>query len=88
MVRNDKAVLDAADYIIKNVATIKTTAKHFNKSESTIKKYVNARLKNLDEDLYLEVKEVQQELMSAGRKIGAQLEEENKKKNNKARKNG
>ena len=65
-----KLILEVAKYIIENKATIKDAALKFNKSESSIKKYINEKLIDIDENMYLAVKYVQNELMIEGRKIG------------------
>ena len=46
------------EYIIENKATVRKTASRFNISKSTVHKDVAQRLKNLDPELYLEVREV------------------------------
>ena len=69
---DEKLVLEVAKYIIENKATIKEAAIKFNKSESSIKKYINDKLIDIDEKMYLAVKYVQNELMIEGRKIGGQ----------------
>ena len=46
------------EYIIENKATVRKTASRFNISNSTVHKDVAQRLKNLDPELYLEVREV------------------------------
>ena len=67
---DEKLILEVAKYIIENKATIKDAALKFNKSESSIKKYINEKLIDIDENMYLAVKYVQNELMIEGRKIG------------------
>ncbi|HPF83119.1 MAG TPA: sporulation transcriptional regulator SpoIIID [Bacilli bacterium] len=66
-----KKVLEVAKYIIENIATIEQTAKYFNMSPSSIKKYINNDLKMLDEQVYNNVKMVQGDLISIGRLVGA-----------------
>ncbi len=46
------------EYIIENKATVRKAATRFNISKSTVHKHVAERLKNLDPDLYLEVREI------------------------------
>ena len=46
------------EYIIENKATVRKAANRFNISKSTVHKDVAERLKNLDPDLYLEVREI------------------------------
>ena len=48
----------AAEYIIKNGATVRATAKEFGVSKSTIHKDVSERLRRLNPNLYSEVKAV------------------------------
>ena len=63
-------VLEVAKYIIENSAPIKKTAEHFAMSTSSIKKYINNDLKNIDEDVYNRVKLVQSNLEEIGRMVG------------------
>lgn len=46
------------EYIIENKATVRKAANRFNISKSTVHKDVAERLKNLDPELYLEVREI------------------------------
>lgn len=46
------------EYIVENRATVRTTAKKFNISKSTVHKDVSERLKYINMSLYLQVKEV------------------------------
>ena len=48
----------AAEYIIENGATVRSAAKKFGVSKSTLHKDVSERLKHLNPDLYSEVKAV------------------------------
>ena len=48
----------AAEYIIENGATVRSAAKKFGVSKSTVHKDVSERLKHLNPDLYSEVKAV------------------------------
>ena len=48
----------AAEYIIENGATVRSAAKKFGVSKSTVHKDVSDRLKHLNPDLYSEVKAV------------------------------
>ena len=70
----DRKILEVAQYIIDNRATIEETAKHFGKSESSIKKYINDsdKLIDIDETKYLAVKYVQSEIELRGQKKGAE----------------
>jgi putative DeoR family transcriptional regulator (stage III sporulation protein D) len=48
----------AAEYIIENGATVRSAAKKFGVSKSTVHKDVSERLRNLNLELYYEVKAV------------------------------
>lgn len=48
----EERVLDIARYIIDNNATVRSTAKVFNVSKSTVHKDVHERLLNINRDLY------------------------------------
>ena len=50
--------LQIADYILKTKATVRDTSKIFNVSKSTVHKDVSERLKQLDINTYLKVKEI------------------------------
>ena len=54
----EERVVDFANYIIENEATVRSTAKHFNISKSTVHKDITQRLKHLNFSLYNEVKDV------------------------------
>ena len=45
-------------YIIESKATVRSTAKKFGVSKSTVHKDVSERLKLLDEDLFISVKKI------------------------------
>lgn len=45
-------VLDIAQYIIDNAATVRSTARIFNVSKSTVHKDVHERLQNINRDMY------------------------------------
>ena len=47
-----------AKYIIKNSATVRDAAKKFGISKSTVHKDVTEKLKRLDRDMYLRVREI------------------------------
>jgi len=53
----DRAV-ELGEYIIDTKATVRDVGKKFNVSKSTVHKDVTERLKEIDYDFYLEVKEV------------------------------
>ena len=46
------------EYIIKNSATVRETANRFGLSKSTVHKDAAERLKSIDKDLYLGVREI------------------------------
>lgn len=46
------------EYIIESKATVRTAAKKFGISKSTVHKDVSQRLKNINPNLYREVKEI------------------------------
>ena len=46
-------VLDIAQYIIDNDATVRSTARIFNVSKSTVHKDVHERLLNINRDMYI-----------------------------------
>lgn len=56
-----KRIIEEANYIIKHNATLRETAKHFKLGKSTIHKDMNERLKNINIDLYLEIKDIMTE---------------------------
>ncbi len=51
-------VIELAEYIIENGATVRNTANHFGVSKSTVHKDVGIRLKNINKRLYDGVKNV------------------------------
>lgn len=53
----DRCIL-LATYIIKNKSTVRSTAKKFGISKSTVHKDVSQRLKKINNNLYVEVKKV------------------------------
>ena len=48
----------AAEYIIENKATVRSAAKKFGVSKSTVHKDMEERLKQIDPDLFLRVRQV------------------------------
>ncbi len=54
----DERAKEFARYIIETGATVRQTASTFKISKSTVHKDVSYRLKNIDYDLYIKVKEV------------------------------
>ena len=76
----EEKILLVAKYIIENKSTISVTAKKFNISESSIKKYINDEdnlrsIKDADGNqigqyIYSQVKKVQAELEQLGRVVG------------------
>ena len=53
-----KRVIKEAQYIIETNSTVRATAEHFNISKSTVHKDVTERLKEIDKQLYKEVRKV------------------------------
>ena len=51
----EERTIEIANYIIENKSTVRTTAKHFNISKSTVHKDVTERLKYLNNELYEQV---------------------------------
>lgn len=51
-------IIKEGEYIAQNKATVRKTAKEFGRGKSTIHKDVTIRLKNIDLDLYNEVRKV------------------------------
>ena len=54
----DERAKEFAAYIIENGATVRSTASRFNISKSTVHKDVSYRLRQIDAELYRQVKEV------------------------------
>lgn len=54
----EERAIELAEYIIDNNATVRSTAKIFNVSKSTVHKDVHERLKKINPTLYNEAKEV------------------------------
>lgn len=54
----EERAIDIAEYIIENNATVRQTAKKFGISKSTVHKDVSERLKNINGQLYGEVRKV------------------------------
>ena len=50
--------IELGEYIVENVATVRSAAKVFGISKSTVHKDVAERLKKISPSLYLEVKQV------------------------------
>ncbi|MCL2555912.1 MAG: sporulation transcriptional regulator SpoIIID [Firmicutes bacterium] len=50
--------MELGEYIINNKATVREVGKRFNVSKSTVHKDVTERLKEIDYEFYLEVKQV------------------------------
>lgn len=53
--------VEFGEYIVKNKATVRTTAKFFSISKSTVHIDVTKRLKDIDRDLYSRVREILEE---------------------------
>jgi putative DeoR family transcriptional regulator (stage III sporulation protein D) len=56
--KNKERAVTIAEYIIKNKATVRQTAKVFNLSKSTIHSDVSYKLKDINFVLFLKVKQV------------------------------
>ena len=54
----NKRVITLAEYILENKATVRSAAKNFGISKSTVHKDVSERLKKLDSPLYEELKKL------------------------------
>ncbi|MDR2074562.1 MAG: sporulation transcriptional regulator SpoIIID [Oscillospiraceae bacterium] len=54
----EERAVELGEYIIKNQATVRSTAKIFGVSKSTVHKDVSERLKELNKNLYYEVKNI------------------------------
>lgn len=68
-------ILQVANYILENKATINMVYEKFGYSISTIKKYINDedKLQSIDNELYEKVKEVQKEIEHEGQIKGAKI---------------
>ena len=60
----EKRTIEVANYIIENKSTVRSAAKHFNISKSTIHKDVKERLIKINYNLYKEVSKILEENMS------------------------
>lgn len=54
----EQRVIELANYIIDNRATVRSTAKHFNISKSTVHKDLTQRLEKVKCNLYQQVRDV------------------------------
>ena len=54
----EKRILDEAEFIVSKRCTVREAAKSFNVSKSTVHKDVTDRLKEIDEGLFLLVREI------------------------------
>lgn len=54
----EERAVELGEYIIENGATVRSTAKEFGVSKSTVHKDVSQRLKGVDPGLYNEVKNI------------------------------
>ncbi|MDO4618694.1 MAG: sporulation transcriptional regulator SpoIIID [Clostridia bacterium] len=54
----EERVFEIADYILENKSTVRTAAKKFNVSKSTVHKDMTERLSSLDKDLHNKVSEI------------------------------
>ena len=68
-------ILQVANYIIENKATIQMVNEEFGYSISTIKKYINDedKLQSIDKQLYEKVKEVQKQIEHEGQIHGGKI---------------
>lgn len=57
----EQCVCDLAVYLVENKATVRQAAKKFGISKSTVHKDITQRLKYINGDLYLKVREVMDE---------------------------
>ena len=57
----EERACDLAEYIIENKATVRSAAKKFGISKSTVHKDITERLKHIDNTLYKGVKDVLEE---------------------------
>ena len=54
----DIRAVELGEYIVKNRATVRSAAKAFSVSKSTVHMDVTKRLKNIEPDLYADVRKV------------------------------
>lgn len=54
-------IINEANYIIKNNATLRDAAKYFKLGKSTIHKDMNDKLKKIDVNLYIQVRNIMEE---------------------------
>lgn len=68
----EKLILEVGKYIVEHNATIEQTSINFNRSTSSIKKYINdpGNLQKIDMELYNEVKKIQSKLIEIGTHLG------------------
>lgn len=78
----EERAVELGQYIIENKATVRTTAKKFHISKSTVHKDVAERLKRVNPQLYVEVKGVL-EINKAQRHIRGGLATQRKYKHEK-----
>ncbi len=76
----EERAVELGEYIIKNHATVRKTAKKFGVSKSTVHKDVSERLKHVDPQLYKKVKEIL-EINKAQRHIRGGMATRDKYKN-------
>ena len=74
-IETKKKILEVANFIVDNHATKKQAQDKFNLSKSSIKKYINDKdkLQAIDYNLYLKVKNVQNEIIDISNENGGQL---------------
>lgn len=54
----DRRAVELGEYIIESKGTVRSAAKKFGVSKSTVHKDVSQRLKSIDHDLYMRVKKI------------------------------
>lgn len=54
----ERRACELAVYLIENAATVRSAAKHFGVSKSTVHKDISQRLPNINRSLYIQVREI------------------------------
>ncbi|MEG2321977.1 MAG: sporulation transcriptional regulator SpoIIID [Bacilli bacterium] len=70
---SDLKIIEIANYIVSNKASVMDTANYFNISKSTLQKVINNKLVGIDIDLYSLVKKVQIHNQLKGKIKGGQI---------------
>ncbi len=68
--KNEDFIQEVARWMIENQATVKQAADYFQKSESTIQKYINKKLVLISADLYHLLKKTQNIVLARARQAG------------------